>query len=329
MAAFFAGRACQLRPHFKSHKCLAIARLQLAAGQAVGMTCAKLSEAEVLVAGGVRDVLIANQVVGRGKVQRLAELNRNARVRVAVDAEAQAAALAAAASAAGTIVGVLVEVDIGMRRCGVSPGRAVLELARVIQDSPALELDGLQGYEGHLVMLPDPQERRRKTEQAIRLLLEQRDLLRQNGLACPIVSGGSSSTYDVTGAIEGVCEVQAGSYALMDAAYHRLRPEFHRAMFILATVISSTGSQAVVDVGLKGMGNDFGLPEVAKPEGASVRYVAEEHTVIDGLSVPIGSLLQLVPTHGCTTANLHRRIWVVRDGMVQDVWPIEGSGCLE
>jgi D-serine deaminase-like pyridoxal phosphate-dependent protein len=154
-------------------------------------------------------------------------------------------------------------------------------------------------------------------------------MIEDSGLACPIVSGGSSSTYDVTGTIEGVDEVQAGSYALMDHTYRQFRPEFQCAATILTTVLSARATHAVTDVGLKGLGNDFGPPAIAGHSEAEVRYVAEEHTVLDGLTVEVGSQLRIIPSHGCTTCNLYRRMWLVENDTVVDVWPIEGSGCLE
>jgi D-serine deaminase-like pyridoxal phosphate-dependent protein len=329
MAAFFADRSCQLRPHFKSHKCVSLARRQLAAGNAVGITCAKLSEAEALVAGGLEDILVANQVVGPCKTHRLAELNRAATVRVAVDSAVNIAQLGSSARRAGVSIGVLVEVDIGMGRCGVLPGEPALALARTVAATTGLRFDGLQGYEGHLVMIADRQQRRQKTQDAIAALIATRQAVMRAGLPCPIVSGGSTSTYDITGAIEGIDEVQAGSYALMDHAYRQLRPDFQCAASILATVLSAHGTQAVADVGIKGMGNDFGPPCIADLPDAVVRYVAEEHTVIDAVSAEVGSRLRIIPSHGCTTCNLHRRIWLVEDNTIVDVWPIEGSGCLE
>ena len=274
MAGFFADRPCKLRPHFKSHKCVTLAHRQLAVGNAAGVTCAKLAEAEALVAGGIQDVLIANQVVGADKARRLAALNHTAVVHCAVDSAQNLAELGEAARRADVTIGVLIEVDIGMKRCGVQPGTDALTLAMLAAKTKGLRLDGLQGYEGHLVMIADPSERRCKTLEAMNVLVEQRRLLETSGLPCAIVSGGGTGTYDITGTVEGIDEVQAGSYALMDCHYRKLRPEFRNAMSILTTVISSTGSKAVVDVGLKGMGNDFGLPVVIDQPDAKVLYIA-------------------------------------------------------
>jgi D-serine deaminase-like pyridoxal phosphate-dependent protein len=329
LATYFAGRPAKLRPHFKSHKCVTLAHRQMAAGACVGLTCAKLGEAEALVAGGIGDVLIANQVVGPAKAARLAALNRQAVVRSAVDCAANVTELGRAAVAAGVIIPVLVEVDIGMGRCGVAPGAATVALARQVAATPGLRFAGLQGYEGHLITKPDPAERRALVTAAMQPLLAQRALLTAAGLPCPLISGGGTGTYDITGDLPGIDEVQAGSYALMDCFYQRLRPEFRLARTVLATVISASPGKAVADVGLKGMGNEFGLPEVAGQPQAKVRYVAEEHTVIDGLEAAVGERLQLIPSHGCTTNNLHRRMWLVRDGRLAECWPIEAAGALE
>jgi D-serine deaminase-like pyridoxal phosphate-dependent protein len=329
MADYFATRRTKLRPHFKSHKSVTLAKRQLQAGNAVGMTCAKLAEAEVLVAGGIKDVLIANQVVGPEKAQRLAAMNRVATVRAAVDSPANVVELGAAAVSVGVTIGLLVEVDIGMRRCGVPAGEAVLALARKIQETRGLRFDGLQAYEGHLVTLPDFQERRHKVTEAMQPLLATREMLNEAAIRCAIVSGGGTGTYEITGNLPVFDELQAGSYALMDCSYKKICPVFKNALSILATVISAGNGCAVADVGLKGMGNEFGLPIVAGAPEAKARYVAEEHVPLDNLDAPVGSKVRLIPSHGCTTCNLHRRMWVVRRDIIEEVWPIKGSGCLE
>jgi D-serine deaminase-like pyridoxal phosphate-dependent protein len=329
LAAYFASRRVKLRPHFKSHKCVTLARRQLESGSAVGITCAKLGEAEVLVAGGVKDVLIANEVVGTQKAQRLAALNRGATVRSAVDSAVNVAELGAAAVAAGVLIGVLVEVDIGMRRCGVPPGEPAVALARIIQNTRGLRFDGLQAYEGHLVTLPNFEERRQKVTAAMHPLLQTRQSLEAAGLPCPIVSGGGSGTYDITGNLEVFNELQAGSYALMDNSYKQVRPEFRNALSVLTTIISSRQDYVVIDAGLKSMGNEFGLPVIAGAPEAKARYIAEEHVPFDNFCAPVGSKWHLVPSHGCTTCNLHRRLWIARKDMIEAFWPIEASGCLE
>lgn len=329
MADYFTGRHCRLRPHFKSHKCVELSRRQLAAGNACGITCAKLSEAEQLAAGGIEDILIANQVVGPRKAARLAELNRAATVRCAVDSLESIEQLDRQAEKCGSTIPVLVEVDIGMQRCGVAPGPPTVALAQRIADHGHLRFDGLQGYEGHLVSIAAKPQRRKQTTEAMRSLVETKRLLEQSGLSVKIVSGGSSSTSDITGTIEGIDEVQCGSYALMDSTYQKLRPEFRIARWVVATVISARSNSVVVDVGLKGIGCDFGPPLVEGHPTATVRYTAEEHVPLDNLTASVGDQLRLIPAHGCTTNSLYRKMWIVRDEVIVDVWEIEGSGCLE
>ncbi len=332
MAGYFAGRHCRLRPHFKSHKCTRIALLQMEAG-AVGITCAKLGEAEVLADAGIEDILIANQIVGRAKMLRLMELARRAQPIVAVDSPENVRMLSEAALSAGTRLRVLVEVDIGMHRCGVAPGEAALELARLVAASPGLSLDGLQGYEGHCVDQRDETERTEKTRAALRLLVDTRRLIERAGLPVRIVSSGGTGTYTLTGDCDGVDEVQAGSYAAMDWYYHDIRPEFQQAQTVLTTVISRpTPNRAIIDVGRKGVGGEWGPPRVKDVPGAEVvKFGSEEHMGIalpDSSPVRVGDQIQIIPSHGCTTCNLYREYVVHRNGIVTDIWPIEGSGKL-
>ncbi|MCA8985859.1 MAG: DSD1 family PLP-dependent enzyme [Planctomycetaceae bacterium] len=330
MAEFFRERPAKLRPHFKNHKCVRLARRQLALG-AVGMTCAKLGEAEVLVEHGIQDVLIANQVVGSAKTARLARLALRARVGVAVDHWDQVNAISRAAEASGSTVRVLVEVDIGMGRCGVAAGAPALELARRILELPGVEFAGLQAFEGHLVNVLDRAERTERSRAAMQLALDTRDLLETEGIPVGCISGCSSATYDSTGILPGVDEIQAGSYATMDRQYHRLVPEFEIALSVLVRVISRPAAdKAVLDVGVKGAGSEFGVPEIrGYPEVEIPFFLAEEHAVIR--NVPdwrIGQVLQLIPSHSCTTCNLYRELVVHEEGRVVDIWPIEAAGRL-
>ncbi len=333
MSGFFAGRHAKLRPHFKSHKCVTIARRQLEAGNAVGITCAKLSEAEVLAAGGIRDILIANEIVGPGKPERVAELARACRLTVAVDDESQVRQLSAALAGTRAAVGVLVEVDIGLHRCGVPPGERALEIARAAAAVPNVDFRGLQAYEGHCTTVLDPEDRRRQVLVSMRKAVATRRLIEASGLPVRVLSGGGTGTYDMTGLMDGVDEVQAGSYALMDHYYAKRRPEFAVALSVITTVISSNGSDhAVLDVGVKGVGTDLGPPVLADgPDDEISRFESEEHASVKvgGRPLKVGDRVRLFPSHGCTTCNLHRRIFALRDGLVKDVWPIEGSGCLE
>jgi len=329
LADYFSSRPCKLRPHFKSHKCVELSRRQLAAGSCTGITCAKLAEAEQLAAGGIADILIANQVVGEDKARRLAALNRKATVRCAVDSVFSTKQLSAAATEAGVRIGVLIEVDIGMKRCGVQPGAPAIKLAQEISRLPGLRFDGIQSYEGHIVTLPDFEERKQKVTQAFAAAVATRREVESAGFPVAILSGGGTGTYDITGTIEGIDELQAGSYALMDWSYANIRPEFVVARWILATVVSAHPTYSVVDVGTKGIGCEFGLPIIADHPEAKTRSSSEEHFAIDGLAAKVGEKVRLIPSHGCTTHNLHRQMWITRGDIIVDVWPIEGALCME
>ncbi|MBN1344828.1 MAG: DSD1 family PLP-dependent enzyme [Phycisphaerae bacterium] len=332
MAEYFNGRPCKLRPHFKSHKCTTLARRQVALG-AVGITCAKLGEAEVLAAAGINDILIANQVVGAVKMPRLVEVARRSTLRVAVDSQANVRELSQAASAAGVEVGLLIEVDVGMRRCGVPPGEPALELARFIKTCPGVRFDGIQAYEGHLVCRPDPDERATLTRRDMQLAVDTRRLIERAGIEVPILSGGGTGTYDITGPMDGIDELQSGSYALMDCSYVRIRLEFRNAMNVLATVISKPDPKRVVlDVGLKGLSCEFGPPTLVDRPGDEIPFLAsEEHVGVNLCGdhpAEIGQKLRLIPSHGCTTCNLYRQYVVHRNAVIEDVWPIEGAGAM-
>jgi D-serine deaminase-like pyridoxal phosphate-dependent protein len=329
MADFFRHRRAKLRPHFKNHKCVTLARRQIAAGSAVGMTCAKLAEAEVLVAHGFRDILIANQVVGPEKTARLAFLACEARIGVAIDHVDHATALSQAAQSAGSTIDVLLEIDIGMGRCGLAPGPDALDLVRRIAPLPGLRFRGLQAFEGHLVNVIDRTERAVRSQEAMQRAIDFRRQLEKDGIPVECLTGCSTATYDSTGTLDGVDEVQAGTYATMDRQYRRLTPEFENALTVLATVISRPGpGQAVLDVGVKGAGAEFGPPILRDyPEAEIPYFLSEEHTIVRNAPAwPIGHQVHLIPTHACTTCNLHREIIVHDNGKEVDRWPIEASG---
>ena len=332
MAAYFADRPAALRPHTKTHKSPLLAHKQIVAG-AIGVTCAKLGEAEAMALAGINDILIANQIVGRRKIARLVNLAAFTEVMVAVDDPANVAELDAAAQAKGVQLRVVLEVNIGMGRCGVEPGEPALALARQVAAAPGLRFEGVMGYEGHTVMIPDLQERRRQTEASVKLLVETKELIEAAGFPVPIVSSGGTGTYQITGDYPGVTEIQAGSYITMDTQYRDVvGMDFECALYVLAQVISTPKSGlAIIDAGLKTMTRDFGLPVVAKPEGWHVLYLSEEHGALqrdDGPPLKPGDRVQVWPNHGCTTINLHDHYMALRNGVVEGVWPITGRGKL-
>jgi len=331
MSDYLAQGGTRIRPHSKTHKCPTIAWMQLRAG-AIGITCAKLSEAEVMARAGIRDILIANQIVGRARIARLAGLAAYTEVMVAVDTLQNARDLSQAAQRAGVTIRVLIEVEVGMGRCGVLPGEPALALASAIMDLPGLRLDGVMGYEGHAVMIPEQDARAEAARKAMGILVGTRDLLVANGIPVAIVSGGGSGTYDSTGVFPGVTEIQAGSYATMDAKYHSVGLPFVHALTIQATVVGMRGTDvAITDAGMKTMTSEFGMPTVIHPEGWELERLAEEHGFLrrtGGTALAVGDLVEMVPSHGCTTINLHDQYYVTRRGRLEAIWPIAARGCI-
>ena len=330
MAHYFQGVDAELRPHTKTHKTPILAHKQIEAG-AIGITCAKLGEAEVMVAAGIRDVLIANEIVPHQKITRLVNLARHADMMVAVDDAGNVENLSQAARDKGVNLRVLVDVNVGMNRCGVLPGRPALQLARKVEQSRNLIFAGIMGYEGHTVAIPNFTERKREAEKALTHLIETKELIEQNGLEVRIVSSGGTGTYNITGQFPGVTEVQAGSYILMDTNYRSVLSDFGCALTVLATVISKPDRDtAIIDAGIKTVTKEFGLPEIKNVDGAELVHLSEEHgkLSLNGSSKDLkpGDKLELTPSHGCTTINLHDKFYGIRDGRLESVWDIAARG---
>jgi len=320
-------RGVAVRVHFKSLKCTGLAK-HIAAAGANGFLAAKLCEAEALVDAGLTDVYIANQVVGPRKLARLAALAKRAAVRVCVDDPQNIEQMGAAAREAGATIGVLVEVDIGMNRCGVAPGEPALALARRIRETKSLHFLGLQGYDGHLQMLPDVAERRSKCLEGLEQLVGTRRLIEKAGIPVEVVTGGGTGTWEFVSSFPGVTEIQPGSFVIMDCAYNAVRPEFGCALSIRASVISRRPGHYVLDAGSKAISRDFGTPVIKGRPQDTVLKLSEEHTRVeseDG-SVQVGDAREVIPAHCCATMNLHRTCVAVRKGKIEAVWPIEASG---
>jgi D-serine deaminase-like pyridoxal phosphate-dependent protein len=309
----------------------------VAAG-AVGVCCQKVSEAEAMVEGGVADVLVSNEVVGAGKLARLARLARRARIGICVDDARQIDALREAVSAEGVQLDVYVEIDVGARRCGVAPGVAALELARRIEASAGLRFAGLQAYQGSAQHVRTMGERRARIDVAIEAARSTRALIAAQGIECPVVTGAGSGSF-MFEADSGVYdELQPGSYVFMDADYAKNEwappmPRFGHALFVLATVMSTPEpGRAVVDAGLKASSVDSGLPTVWERPGLAYARASDEHGVIDvqpGTAAPVlGEKLLLVPGHCDPTVNLYDWYVCVRGGVVEALWPITARGAI-
>jgi D-serine deaminase-like pyridoxal phosphate-dependent protein len=317
----------RVRPHAKSHKCAEIARMQLAAG-AIGMTTATVWEAAALAQTGVPDLLIANEVVGDEKIQAVARTARTARLTVAVDDAGNAEAHSAAARKADSEVGVLIEIDVGMGRCGVRKEEEARALAERISKLPALRLRGVMGYEGHCVLETDRPTRTRKASAAMDRLLAFRDMLAEAGFTSEVVSAGGTGTFDLTGNHAGVTEIQAGSYVFTDATRRAIVPDFAVGLTVLATVVSRYGNSLVIDAGKKAVGVDITVPQIVGG-AATVRTTAEEHMICDiapDSPLHVGSVVEVIPGYTPTTVNVHDGYHVVEKGVVIDIWPILARG---
>jgi D-serine deaminase-like pyridoxal phosphate-dependent protein len=329
MADFFSGVEANLRPHVKTHKSPILAHKQIAAG-AIGVTCAKLGEAEVMAENGIRDILIANQIVGAQKVERLVNLTRDADVMVAVDTTENVKELSMAAQRKGATLRVLVEVNVGQNRCGVDPGEPALDLVRQVAKSKGLKFAGLMGYEGHAVSIADVDERTRKARTSMKILTDTASLIKSAGLSVEVVSAGGTGTYNITGTYPGVTEIQAGSYILMDGSYRKIVP-FDCALTLLTTVVSARSPERIiVDAGMKSISQDMGMPEIKDQSDLLVTGLSEEHgklkSTSDASPLKPGDKIELIPSHGCTTVNLHDRYHAVRNGRLEAVWLIGGRG---
>jgi D-serine deaminase-like pyridoxal phosphate-dependent protein len=332
MADFFSEGPTKLRPHFKAHKTPEIARRQLAAGSCVGLTCATVGEAEV-AAGFCEDILIANQVIGLDKCARVAILAKSGiNIKVAVESELGLEQMSKAAQDTGTTVGVLVEVNIGFR-AGTAPGEPAVALARRVTDTPGVELRGLMGYEGPAAGIEERGQREAMAKQALDRLLSTVPLFKEASLPTDIVSAGSTGTYDITGRMEGVTEIQAGSYVLMDTAYGKEGLPFEQAFWVLGTVLSRPSATTVsADCGHKSCSQDHGMPDVRNISGATVRFLADEHATIvvpEDSALKVGDRIQMVPSHIDPTINLHDVFYALEGDTVVGRWPIEARGYAE
>lgn len=333
-AGLCAAAGKQWRPHAKGHKSVEIARRLVTAG-AIGATCAKLSEAEIMAAGGIGELLVANQVVGPLKWRRLVELCRTANPVVAVDHVEQVAPLAALARRAGVAPPVVIEVDLGLGRAGVPPGPAVLALARQIQDLPPVRLAGVMGYEGHLLTLADPVEKERRIRQSLATLAAQAEELRQAGFECPVVSAGGTGSSVVALDCPGISELQAGGVIFMDAFYRQACQvrEFDFALSLWTTVTSRpVRERAILDAGRKAQNVEIHAPWFPEYPHLRVTQTSAEHCRVEwhpGEPAPaLGERLRVVPGYADLTCALYDRLHVFQDGRLAAVWPLDAHGAV-
>jgi D-serine deaminase-like pyridoxal phosphate-dependent protein len=339
--AEYAGRhGLRLRPHTKTHKSILLAKRQLELG-AAGLTVAKVSEAEVMLAAEPADMLVAFPIVGRAKLARLMQVARRTRVTVALDSLPAARQLSEAACEAQAEIGVLAEFDAGLGRVGVAPGEELLQLARAIRDLPHLTLQGLAFYPGHIKSLDEPG--RRALAQLSALVGSILSDFERAGIAVPIVSGGSTPTLFHSHEIRGLTEIRPGTYVFNDI--HTVTSGGCAledcAATILATVVSAARpGHMIIDGGSKTFSSDrpvnasevtFG--RVVEAPGARFHKMNEEHGFIDladaGRDFGVGDRVRVIPNHICVAVNLHERVYGVRGGRVEAVWNVDARGKLQ
>ena len=325
------------RVHGKMHKSVDIALLQEKLGDSCGVCCQKVSEAEVFARGGIKDVLVSNQVREPAKIDRLARLPKlGARTIVCVDDLENIAELAAAVNKHDTQIECLVEIDCGAGRCGVSEGQPVVDIAKAIAATPGLTFSGIQAYQGAMQHMENFQDRKEKIDIAVGMVARTVDMLKAEGLECDIVGGGGTGSYYFEGNSGVFNELQCGSYAFMDADYQRIHDEkgeriseFENSLFILTSVMSHTkADKAICDAGLKAQSVDSGLPYIFGRDDVEYIKCSDEHGVISDANgaLKINEKLKLVPGHCDPTCNAHDYYVGVRNGKVETLWPVSARG---
>jgi 3-hydroxy-D-aspartate aldolase len=327
------------RVHGKMHKSVDVAKLQESLGGACGVCCQKVSEAEVFARGGIKDVLVSNQVRHPAKIDRLARMPLlGARTICCVDDPANVADLSEAATRHGTQIECLVEIDCGAGRCGVTTTPAVVEIARAIDAAPGLKFAGLQAYQGAMQHMDSYEDRKAKIALAVAQVKDAVDTLKAEGLDCDIVGGGGTGSYYFESTSGVYNELQCGSYAFMDADYGRIldkdgkridQGEWENALFILTSVMSrAKPGKAIVDAGLKAQSVDSGLPVIFGRTDVTYVKCSDEHGVVEDLGnvLKVNDKLRLVPGHCDPTCNVHDWYVGVRGGKVETLWPVSARG---
>ena len=335
MAEYCKKAGCGLRPHAKTHKCPEIAKRQVASG-ARGVCVATVPEAEAMVQAGIRSVLLTSPILEPGKLARMAALAKTGDVLLAVGDARQVELLDEAAREAGATVDVLIDLDVGDRRTGILPGEPALELARLVAKSKRMRLRGLQAYAGHASHVVGFAEREKVSREAMGKAVSTRDLLAKVGLKVTSLSGGSTGTYSIDGAIEGVTELQAGSYVFMDVDYRRIGGrdgqavygDFRPSLTVLTTVVSATHpGRVTVDAGTKALDTTVPWrPEALHTSGLSYQQSGDEFGAVtagEGVRLPrLGDRLEFIVPHCDPTTNLYDRIYAMREDHVEAVWPL-------
>ena len=327
------------RVHGKMHKSVDVAKLQEKLGGAVGVCCQKVSEAEVFARGGIKDILVSNQVRDPAKIDRLARLPQlGARTIVCVDDIENISDLSEAAQRHGTDLEVFVEIDCGAGRCGVTTTEDVVAIAKAAEAAPNLKFTGIQAYQGAMQHLDTYEARKEKLDAAIAMVEDAYDGLKSSSIDCELVSGGGTGSYYFEANSGVYNELQCGSYAFMDADYGRIldkdgnridQGEWENALFILTSVMShAKADKAICDAGLKAQSVDSGLPFIFGRDDVEYLKCSDEHGVIGDPNgaLKVNDRLRLVPGHCDPTCNVHDWYVGVRNGKVEALWPVSARG---
>lgn len=327
-----------VRPHAKTHKCPIIAKMQMAMG-AIGICTAKVSEAEVMVAAGIDQVLITSPVVTRGKISRVIDLARQSGdIQMVVDNAKTIADFDAAAKAAGVKLRVVLDLDTGTKRTGVATGAPALALAQQIDRAGSLQFDGLQNYAGHLMHLVGHDVRKKLSDETAGRAIETKRMIEQSGIKVDVLSGGGTGTFDIDGVIDEVTDLQVGSYLFMDAQYRKIGDAdsdvfdyFDPSLFVLVTAISQPVPERItVDAGYKAFASDDALPEFRDITGVTYRWGGDEHGIIllekPSRKMKLGDKMEMMVSHCDPTVNLYDYYHPVRDGLVHELWPVAARG---
>jgi len=329
MARFAKDNNIDLRPHVKTHKCPKIGKMQLEAG-AKGICVARVGEAEIFAEHGFDDILIANEVIDLNQIKRLVELNKKSLVRVCVDSEKNLLDLNNAALKEGLNLEILLEVDVGLGRNGVQPGEPALKFANLIKKHPNLEIVGLQGYEGHLTSVIDPELRKQQTEESMKRLVETKDLLNENGFNINYLTASNTATYKFSAKLGDISEIQPGTYVFNEKHYYDISPEFDIAATVLGTITNNPGKRLyTIDTGLKAATNDKGNPVFKNYSKYKIRVMSEEHAIFrvgPKDNFKIGQKLEIYPSHICTTVNLYDFFTIFKEDEIIGRWEILARG---
>jgi D-serine deaminase-like pyridoxal phosphate-dependent protein len=333
MADYLKDKPVKLRPHAKCHKTPIIAHLQMRAG-AKGITVAKLGEAEVMANAGIPDIYIANQVVQKSKMERLVNLNQYSDVSVAVDNPDVVEMLSKIASQKNVEVRVIEEIDVGLNRCGVQPGKPAVDLARKISRLKGLIFEGVMGWEGHAAFVKDLNGRRRECHECYRKTVETVEQIRKIGIDVNTVGAGGTTSFSIAAEYPGINEIQPGSYIFMSLLHSLEGVPFKYSLTVLTTVVSRPArDRAIIDGGVQTFSTFGGYPKVKGIEGVEVYDLHMEHGLLrlkdPNIKLKAGDMIEFIPYYPDTAINLHDKLYVMKGDTVMDIWKIGARGRID